>query len=359
MTEGHVCSNDDRRLLALPVRLGGLGIPIFSEISEREFEYSYTMTKNLITEIKSQHEDYSLDVNSQKELEKSIKKRKDDSLQDELKDLRSRMTKEQLRSNDIAQMKGASAWLTALPLKEESYVLTKREFFDAIYLRYRWELKRLPLKCACGKNFEPDHAMTCLKGGFIHRRHDNIRDIVGELLNEVSYDVKIEPPLQPLSGEDLSPQTNKEDEARLDISARGFWNKCEMAFFDVRVFNPFAKTHLNRNIDSVFTSNESMKKRSYNQRVIQIEHASFTPIVVFAYGGFGRETNHFISTLACQLANKREMTYSHVSRYIRTKISFDLIRGQVMCLRGSRTLKKTGIDVAEIEIVQNTANIKE
>ena len=31
------------------------------------------------------------------------------------------------------------------------------------------------------------------------------------------------------------------DEARLDIAARGFWQQCEMAFFDIRFFNPFAK----------------------------------------------------------------------------------------------------------------------
>ena len=54
------------------------------------------------------------------------------------------MTEEQIRANDIAQLKGSSIWLTALPLVEEGYVLSKREFFDAIYLRYRWQLKRLP-----------------------------------------------------------------------------------------------------------------------------------------------------------------------------------------------------------------------
>ena len=48
------------------------------------------------------------------------------------------MSSEQLRANDIAQMKGSSSWLTALPLKQEGYVLSKRhyEFFDALALRY-------------------------------------------------------------------------------------------------------------------------------------------------------------------------------------------------------------------------------
>ena len=72
------------------------------------------------------------------------------------------MNRELLRATEIAQMKGASAWLNALPLKEEGYVLNKREFYDALSLRYRWPLSRLPVKCnGCGKGFDVDHAMNC------------------------------------------------------------------------------------------------------------------------------------------------------------------------------------------------------
>ena len=60
-----------------------------------------------------------------------------------------------------------------------------------------------------------------------------------------------------------------------------------MAFFDVRVFNPFAKSHMSSKLETVFKANEASKKRQYNQRVIQVEHGSFTPIVLSAFGGFG------------------------------------------------------------------------
>jgi hypothetical protein len=43
-------------------------------------------------------------------------------------------------------MKGASNWLTSLPIREENYVLNKREFYDAIRMRYRWPLELAPLK---------------------------------------------------------------------------------------------------------------------------------------------------------------------------------------------------------------------
>ena len=74
------------------------------------------------------------------------------------------MNEEKKRANDLAQLKGASAWLTSLPIKDEGFVLNKREFFDAVAMRYRWDMKRLPLNCSCGKQFTMDHAMQCPLG---------------------------------------------------------------------------------------------------------------------------------------------------------------------------------------------------
>jgi hypothetical protein len=70
------------------------------------------------------------------------------------------MSAEQIRANDLAQLKGSSIWLTALPLADEGYVINKREFFDAIYLHYRWELKGLPTHCAC--MWKGVHRRPCL-----------------------------------------------------------------------------------------------------------------------------------------------------------------------------------------------------
>ena len=153
-----------------------------------------------------------------------------------LEQLRAHMSKGQVRANDIAVMKGSSSWLTALPIKKEGYVLSKWPFFDALALGYRWRLKRLPSNCACGKQFTVDHAISCLKDGFFHRRHDELWDIVANLLDEVAYDVRVKPSLTPLTGEGLPSGSNIADDAHLDIAARGFWERCEMAFFDIRVF---------------------------------------------------------------------------------------------------------------------------
>ena len=121
-----------------------------------------------------------------------------------LEDLRTRFDDEQKRSNEICCETGASNWLTTLPLQDKGFDLTKREFWDAIRLRYGWPIHRLPSKCACGGNFDVCHALSCKKGGFVTQRHNEIRDITADLLAEVCPDVSIEPHLEALSGESLS-----------------------------------------------------------------------------------------------------------------------------------------------------------
>ena len=217
----------------------------------------------------------------------------------------------------------------------------------------------MPTSCVCKEKFTQDHAMQCINGGFVYKRHDRVRDMFAKLLNEIAYDVRVEPPLEPLSGEALPDTASREEEARLDIAARGFWQDGAMAFFDVRVFNPFAKTHLKSNLQSAFDVNENQKKTKYNRRVIEIEHGSFTPLIMSAYGGVSRETEHFITQLTNKIAEKKDVPISTIANYIRTKLSFLLVRSQVLCIRGSRKLWKHNMDVQEAEVVQAVSSIRE
>ena len=59
----------------------------------------------------------------------------------------------------------------------------------------------------------------------------------------------------------------------------------------------YAKSHLSTKLETVFRQNEASKKREYGERVIRVENGSFTPIVASAYGGFGVETNRFLSAI--------------------------------------------------------------
>ena len=197
----------------------------------------------------------------------------------------------------------------------------------------------MPEKCACNAKFDVEHALSCKKGGFVTIRHNEIRDVTARMLKEVTNDVRVEPPLQKLTGEKFeSNSANQSDDARLDISARGFWISGQKAFFDVRVFNPLAKRYRNTNLQKCYEQNEKEKKKKYNERVLNVEQGSFTPIVMSSNGGLGREATKFYARLAEMLADKRKTQYSIVSAWVKRKLSFSLIRSVTLCLRGSRSL---------------------
>ena len=115
----------------------------------------------------------------------------------------------------MASEKGSSVLLTALPLKEQGFNLNKREFRDAVKLRYDWPIDDIPSVCVCGDTFTVDHAMICKRGGFVIMRHNELRDLEAELLNIVCSDVQVEPVLQDISGEQLNGGSNRAPDALL------------------------------------------------------------------------------------------------------------------------------------------------
>ena len=124
-----------------------------------------------------------------------------------------------------------------------------------------------------GIKFSIEHALSCLKGGFPSIRHHEIRDLTANLLTEVCKYVSIEPDLQPIDGESFTGgSSSSQDGARLDIAASGFWGgRFERTFFDVRVFNPHAPSNHH---PRCYRRHELVKKRQYEQRVREVEHAS-------------------------------------------------------------------------------------
>ena len=180
--------------------------------------------------------------------------------------------------------------------------------------------------------------MNCKRGGFISNRHDSLRNFEGFLLKEVCNDVQIEPPLQPVRGIQLHKSANVKDDARLDVRARSFWREGQHAFFDIRVTNADNASQRDKPIKAVLRSHEQEKKRAYNIRVMEVEQGTFTPIVVTTKGVLGPEANRYHKTLADKIATKTGERYDDVTRLIRIKTSFLVLRASLLCLRGSRTL---------------------
>ncbi|KXJ05718.1 hypothetical protein AC249_AIPGENE25944 [Exaiptasia diaphana] len=254
------------------------------------------------------------------------------------------------RALDLSSEKGSSVWLTVIPLQELGFNLNKREFRDAIKLRYDWPIDDIPGKCVCGDIFTVDHSMICKKGGFIIQRHNELRDLEADLLSMVCNDVEIEPQLQEVTGEQLSSGSNMAKEARLDIHARGFWGKQQSAFFDIRVCHANADSYKQMEPNQIYRLHENEKKRCYSRRVLDIEQGTFTPLVFTSTGGMGPECLRYHSRLAELIANKKGENYSKTISWIRAKTSFALLRSALICLRGSRTIRRPKTDFINVDI---------
>ena len=63
ITGGINCFDLERKLLSFPPRLGGLGIPIFSETGKREYEFSTMISKDLTIRIVNQHHQHQSNEN--------------------------------------------------------------------------------------------------------------------------------------------------------------------------------------------------------------------------------------------------------------------------------------------------------
>ena len=279
-----------------------------------------------------------------------IKQKRNEIHKSTLEKIRSNMSDQEKRINEANQESGSYNWLTSLPIKENNYNLNKDQFWDALRIRFNWNIPRLPSECACGSKFNLTHALSYKKGGFVSIRHNEVRDITTQLLKEVCSDVKKEPPLIGLTGELMSEQTAVlSKEARLDISARGFWVPGQKVFCDVRVFDLNAQRYRNTDLKRCFKKNEEEKKRKYNERILQVENASFTPLVFSANGGMDKEGKKFYSRLAEMIAEKRDIAVSDATTFVRTRISFSLLRSMLLCVRGSRSIKYQP-EISEIDI---------
>ena len=177
------CNQLDWTILALPVRLGGLGLGNPCLKASREYASSVKVTAPPVEQIVSQSHklpEDSLVISAQQAVTRERSKEFEDRAE-RIKEMTPRKTK---RALDLAE-RGSSAWLTVLPLQDLGFNLNKRQFCDAVKPRYDWPVDDIPSTCACREVFTVDHSMICKLGGFVIQRHNELRDLEAELLSMV------------------------------------------------------------------------------------------------------------------------------------------------------------------------------
>ena len=234
---GKHISAGERELLELPCRLGGMNLKNPVKTADKNYHDSKHITRPLCDLIK--HQDLNLEEGvlsiaraevRKRSLEQAQKNDKNNS--EEHKVILEKLSPLYKRCVELACQKGASIWLSTLPLAQFGFHLNRQEFQDSICLRYGWPIANAAEFCECGQKNSIDHSLLCKLGGFVHMRHNEVRDEEAEFASEVCRDVMIEPGLQPCNPEMLPKTSNTAQDARLDFCARGFWCPLQMAYFD-------------------------------------------------------------------------------------------------------------------------------
>ena len=316
-----------RQLPALPARLGGIDVTNPIVCSEVEYNASQQMCRPLVDHIIQGYSSYPPDIVSEQLTAKTMNNGNKHQQQKQVAlSLPSSLPSALQRAMTLAKERGASSWLTTLPISEFGFALRQSAFHDALALRYGWQPLNVPTTCSCGTI---DHVLSCAKGGFPFIRHNEIRNVTATLMSEVCHDVATEPHLQPLNGEVFPHRSaNAEDGARLDIVASGFWgSRFERTYYDVRVFNPYAtfNHHSNRR-------HELLKRNAYEQQIREVEHASFTPLMMSLTGGLGSTATPTYKHLASLLSTKWNQPHGKVMAWLRCRLSFSLLRSSIMCI---------------------------
>ena len=224
---GWTLTDIERDVAALPARDGGLGVSNPVSTAQASFEMSVAITTNLSALITNQSDDlaqFDREEVQKKKREWIKNKREGEKIQK--RSLIERINAEQvceevpqetdepsrkgrkppdpplIRALEMASQRGASSWLTARPLGEYDFSLSKRDFRDGLHVRYGKRPADLPQRCACGEKFDLQHALDCKTGGFVHMRHDHIRNLFAELFTKAGcHGVEMEQQLLPVQGE--------------------------------------------------------------------------------------------------------------------------------------------------------------
>ena len=116
------------------------------------------------------------------------------------------------------------------------------------------------------------------------------------------------------------------------------------------LFNPCAPGYRNSTISTCYRNHENQNKWAYNQRIREVEHATFTPLVMSTTGGLSRQAAAFYKRLASLLSSKNNQPYCRTINRLRCRLSFALLPSAIQCIRGARSSHGHAINTPQVDL---------
>ena len=121
----------------MPARLGGMALTNPTSVADVEISAPRKVSNPLKYIILQQSFEYTGEVvYEQVEAKNEVRKMKHEQSTQAADSLKQSLSVSLQRSMDLAQEKGASIWLTSIPIQEFGFALHKHAFLDALALRY-------------------------------------------------------------------------------------------------------------------------------------------------------------------------------------------------------------------------------
>ena len=136
--------------------------------------------------------------------------------------------------------------------------------------------------------------------------------------------------IQPsVHGYESRSENRYESRGVLDTRSNGIlWSTCDASVN--------SRYNQGKHTATIFEEQENEKKRKYNQRVMDVEMGTFTPLVFGTNGDMGLDCQNFLRTLANKLSSKNNYPYGSVISWLRIQLSFAILRTVHRCVRGCR-----------------------
>ena len=331
---GGPVSPEECDLFSLPVNKAGLALtdPVVGAV------VSYAVSKDgsleLISAIHDRRPvDVGLHLSKGIEAKRRMKDHRTEKEDKLLNDTLIKMPIERKRAieRSVAKRSGSktSGWLSVVPLRKHNYDLSPSEFRDALSVRYKRTPIDLPASCdgCAARPFSIEHALSCKTGGLITRRHNEVRDLLGEVMAMAWGNCVKEPIIAEASEQSAG--------LKGDLACRGVWEPQREALFDVRVTDTDAPSYVSRPVAAVFAAAEEEKKRKY-MAACEERRASFTPLVCSVDAHFAPQMACFVKVVAERLSDRWDRPQGVVRGWLRARIAFAILRAASMCIHGAR-----------------------
>ena len=160
---------------SLPISLNSLGICGPYSTSGKNYKFSHELSHPLVDLILQQCNSLPHDViDSLCVILKQFSQVKHQSQVDTTQLVLAPSPVSLRQALECCKEKGASLWLSAIPIEQHGFALYKTDFTDVLYLCYGWSPSYLPSYCVCSNAFLVSHALSCPCSAFPIICHNNV-----------------------------------------------------------------------------------------------------------------------------------------------------------------------------------------